>query len=134
VSFMQWIGVSGNKLQGLVALWVREVPELRNNPYRPGDLVIYTVSKQSPTPGPRARAIHPSESGEDYTYVVDKFWMVSEVIGDDRVQIVTRRGKTRTVSVDDPLLRKAGWWQRFRYRDRFPGPETLQNPATAAQG
>ncbi|MBL8814213.1 MAG: hypothetical protein JNM43_28855 [Planctomycetaceae bacterium] len=105
---------------------------MRTHTYRPGDLVIYTVSKQSPTPGPRARAIQPSEYGEDYTYVVDKFWMVSELVGDNQVQIITRRGKTRTVSIDDPLLRKAGWWQRFRYRDRFPSPESLQSTTAAA--
>jgi len=55
--------------------------ELRHSEYKPGDLVIYTVTKQSPHPGPRARGIQPSEGGEDYAYVVDKFWMVLEVLG-----------------------------------------------------
>ena len=99
--------------------------ELRHSEYKPGDLVIYTVTKQSPHPGPRARGIQPSEGGEDYAYVVDKFWMVLEVLGDDQLLLATRRGKRRTVLITDPMLRKAGWWQRLRYRNRFPGRELL---------
>ena len=98
---------------------------MRHSEYKPGDLVIYTVTKQSPHPGPRARGIQPSEGGEDYAYVVDKFWMVLEVLGDDQLLLATRRGKRRTVLITDPMLRKAGWWQRLRYRNRFPGRELL---------
>ncbi|HCP13380.1 MAG TPA: hypothetical protein DIT89_13690 [Planctomycetaceae bacterium] len=93
--------------------------------YKPGDLVIYTVSKQSPHPGPRARSIHPSESGEDYAYVVDKFWIVVELLADGQLILATRKGKRRTVAATDPLLKKAGWWQRLRHRRRFPAKELL---------
>ncbi len=99
---------------------------LLNNRFESGDLVIYTLTKQSPHPGPRARSIHPSESGENYSYVVDKFWMVARVVSTTQIEIVTRKGKTRTVDVTDPLLRKATWWEKFRYRNRFPAPDVLQ--------
>jgi hypothetical protein len=100
---------------------------LLNNRFESGDLVIYTLTKQSPHPGPRARSIHPSESGEDYSYVVDKFWMVSRVTDDRQIEIVTRKGKTRTVDVTDPLLRKATWWEKLRYRNRFPTHDVLKS-------
>ena len=93
--------------------------------FLPGDLVIYTVSKQGLHPGPGARDIQPVPNGEDYTYVVDKYWMVQGFSDSGRIIIVTRRGKTREVTAGDPLLRKATWWQRLRYRDRFPSPEVL---------
>jgi len=104
--------------------------ELRQTEYKPGDLVIYTVTKQSPHPGPRARGIQASQGGEDYAYVVDKFWMVLEVLSGDQVLLATRRGKRRTVLVSDPMLKKAGWWQRLRYRSRFPGQEVLSEKSS----
>jgi hypothetical protein len=106
---------------------------LQNSSYQRGDLVIYTVTKQSAHPGPRAREIHPSQLGEDYSYLVDKFWMVAELRSNEEIVIVTRRGKTRQVSVNDPLLRKANWWQRLRHRNRFPNPEILNTAAASHQ-
>ena len=90
--------------------------------FQPGDLVIYAMPKRSRQPGPRARSIHPAPMGDDYAYVVDKFWVVIELVGDDQVLLKTRRGKTRIVRLEDPLLRKARWWERWRYRNRFPAP------------
>lgn len=105
---------------------------MQSQRYQPGDLVVYTISKRSPHPGPRARSVHPAELGEDYSYVVDKFWMVVGVDANKKVQIVTRKGKIRTVSIDDPLLKKANWWQRFRFRNRFPDRSILQSIASGA--
>jgi hypothetical protein len=104
--------------------WKR-VPALQNHYYQPGDLVVYTMPKMSPHPGPRARSIHPAQSGDDYSYVVDKFWMVARLLDNGAVLLVTRKGKTRAVCASDPLLRKAGWWIRLRFGNRFPGPEVL---------
>ncbi len=91
--------------------------------FRPGDLVIYTMPKRSRHPGPRARSIHPAQRGDDYSYIVDKYWVVVEVIG-TLVYLRTRRGKTHSVPFDDPLLRRANWWERWRHRDRFPDPNS----------
>ena len=104
--------------------------ELSHSAFQPGDLVIYTVSKQGLHPGPGARDIQPVPNGEDYTYVVDKYWMVQGFSDSGRIIIVTRRGKTREGTAGAPLLRKATWWQRLRYRERFPSPEVLaENPS-----
>ena len=70
--------------------------------------------------------------GDDYSYLVDKVWMVAEVLPDNKLRLVTRRGKYRVVVADDLLLHKAGWWQRFRNRGRFPALELLQASSAEA--
>ena len=87
--------------------------------YRVGDRVIYRATSRSTHPGPRALHVRPEISGEGYQYEVDKFWAVQEVRTNVLV-LVTRRGKLRVVDASDPLLRRAGWWERIAYRDRFP--------------
>lgn len=93
---------------------------LLSNRFKQGDWVIYRKTKFTPHPGPRAQDIHPAPGGDDYTYSVDKFWTVAEVLDDGRLVLKTRRGKTHTISPNDPLLRKAGLIERFVYRSRFP--------------
>jgi hypothetical protein len=86
----------------------------------PGDFLIYRKSKASPHPGPRARNVQASENGDDYYYEVDKFWTVSDVLDDGRLVAVTRTGKRVYLTPADERLRKAGWLERMRYRQRFP--------------
>ena len=88
-----------------------------------GDWVIFSAPKHSAHPGPRAKDIRPERSGEGYLYVVDKFWVVSEV-RDHQVVLKTRRGKTHVMDADDPHLHLASWWQRLVCRGRFPKSET----------
>jgi hypothetical protein len=90
-----------------------------------GDPVIYRVFKTSTDPGPRAQEVYPAEHGDWYSYQVDKYWAVSEVLADGSLKLVTRRGKQHTVPADDPRLRVARWWERWFYRDRFPAPPAL---------
>ena len=84
-----------------------------------GDRVVVRVCKRSTHPGPRAQHVRPEQSGEGYQYEVDKFWSVGEV-RDDQLVLLTRRGKVRLADVNDPAIRRAKWWQRIIYRDRFP--------------
>lgn len=88
--------------------------------FSPGDAVVYRKCKHSSTPGPRARSIDPVPRGEEYTYTVDKFWMVVEASPDGSVVLETRRGKKHTVQSTDDNLRHARWWERLVYRGRFP--------------
>jgi hypothetical protein len=88
--------------------------------YRPGDRVVYTATKHSAHPGPRAEAVHPEEHGEGYWYDVKKYWLVVQVGGDGCITIITRRGKERAIASDDPRLRPARWWENLFLRDRFP--------------
>lgn len=96
--------------------------------YKPGDLVIYLKSKVSPRPSPRAENVHPAPAGEEYSYAVQKYWIVSAVVDSRTIEVRTRRGKTHRVNVDDPLLRKAGLVDRLFRRSRFPD---LTAPVTA---
>lgn len=83
-----------------------------------GDWVIYRKTKFSAHPGPRARNVAPAARGDNYVYNVDKFWVVLE-ISDHGLRVMTRRGKEQVVSVSDPNLRRANWWERLRNRSRF---------------
>ena len=88
--------------------------------YRPGDRVVYTATKHSTHPGPRAEAVHPEQHGEGYWYDVKKYWLVVKVQPDGLVVVVTRRGKERSIPAGDTRLRPARWWELFFFRDRFP--------------
>jgi len=90
------------------------------SPYHRGDPVIYRVSKSSKRPGPRARAIRPAKGGDEYRYVVDKFWIVGDVRNDGMLVLMTRTGKRHVVSPDASDLRHATLWERWWYRGRFP--------------
>jgi hypothetical protein len=88
--------------------------------FRKGDPVVYRKVKSSTHPGPRAHDIQPSGGGEDYVYVVDKFWIVTEVRDDGQLKLVTRTGKTHLVRSDDIGLRHASWRERLFSANRFP--------------
>lgn len=86
---------------------------------KPGDWVVYRKSKQGPAPGPRAQHVTAAPKGDDYAYVVDKYWIVEDVASDQTVLLRTRRGKIHRVSLEDPALRKAGPIVRLLCRQRF---------------
>ena len=90
--------------------------------YQPGDWVVYAMPKASEHPGSRAREVTPTPHGDDYNYVVDKFWTVAEVRSDGKILARTRRGKEHVLDSHDPLLRHAKWWERLLHRKRFPSP------------
>ena len=107
-----------------------------SRPYAPGDPVVYHKTKYSPTPGPRAREVSPSPHGDNYGYVVDKYWLVKECRPDGVLVLITRRGKEHVIQEDNPNLRHANWWEKFVHRNRFPDlhSETepvAENPASA---
>jgi hypothetical protein len=92
-------------------------------PFQVGDWVVYTKTKSSTHPGPRAEQIHPAPQGESYRYVVDKYWRVARELDGDRLEIVTRTGKRHQLSAQDPNLRKPSWLERLRFRHRFPAAD-----------
>lgn len=97
--------------------------------FKVGDQVVYRRTKHSTRPGPRAQDIRPAPSGDVYRYGVDKFWLVVEDREDGTLVLQTRRGKKRTVAADDPKLRPAGWWTRYRYADKFPEQDAVSAEA-----
>ena len=87
--------------------------------FKVGDWVIYRQQKHSTSPGPRAENIRPARRGEEYTYQVDKFWIVVAVNPDGSIVAKTRTGKEHVLDRDDLSLRKARWWERILWRSRF---------------
>jgi len=88
--------------------------------YKPGDRIVYRLSKYSSHPTPRAVEIRPEPKGECYSYEVLKYWIVAGVQPDGQIVAVTRRGKRRVIHSEDPALRHARWWERLFFRGRFP--------------
>jgi len=82
-----------------------------------GQIVVYQKPKCSTHPGPRAHDVHPAEHGDNYTYVVDKFW---KVVGLSEVEIVlkTRQGKEHVIKLDDELIRKLHWWEKILFKTK----------------
>lgn len=96
-----------------------------------GDWAIYRKQKRSTSPGPRAESMHPDEHGEEYTYIVEKYWVVEEILESGELQLITRRGKRHVVSPDDPRLLKPGIFKRWALGSRFREVEkTLQAEAS----
>ena len=98
---------------------IEAVKGLMTGGLRPGAWVVYRKTKFGPKPGPRAKEVSPAEHGDLYSYLVEKYWVVTEVLPDGRLRLRTRKGKERTVSADDPNLRPARWWERLLRRGRF---------------
>lgn len=97
---------------------------MRVREYRIGDPVVYRRTKHSTSPGPRAEDIDAAPKGDIYTYKVDKYWIVNNVLPDGTIEIRTRRGKTRNIDQADECLRHASLIERIFKADRFPAPET----------
>jgi hypothetical protein len=95
--------------------------------YQPGDRVIYTATKHSSHPGPRAEAVEPEPHGEGYSYNVKKYWRVLDVRADGTLIVVTRRGKQRSIPASDSHLRPARWWENVFLAARFPQQEEIQD-------
>jgi len=87
--------------------------------YQRGDTVVFRKTKVSTRPGPRARDIHPSPRGEQYSYHVDKFWVVLES-SEAQLVVGTRRGKRLVLDPLDPQLRRARWWEHLLWGQKFP--------------
>lgn len=83
------------------------------------DWAVYRKQKTSKTPGPRASDVRPAGKGDSYNYMVDKYWVVEDVLEFGEIRLCTRRGKRHVVAADDPHLRAANWWERLFYRSRF---------------
>jgi hypothetical protein len=81
--------------------------------------VVFRRAKFTSHPGRRAQGIRPAVNGDDYSYVVEKFWIVSRVLADGKLELQTRRGKTHVIEGDDPNLRHATLWDRLRHRSHF---------------
>ena len=92
---------------------------MRSKRFAAGDWVLYRKLKYSRLPGPRAQSVEPAPNGDGYSYFVDKYWTVEEVLGDGRLKLRTRTGKTHWIGANDPNLQRITWWNRWRYKRQF---------------
>ncbi len=88
-----------------------------------GDWAVYEKQKTSSSPGPRAQDVTPATSGETYSYIVEKYWVVVQLQPENMLRLRTRRGKEHIVSAHDPRLRKARWWEKCFFASRFPAAD-----------
>lgn len=103
---------------------------MRTERFQRGDPVIFTKTKFSAHPGPRAEDISPSSHGESYSYLVKKFWTVLER-EEHRILVLTRGGKRHWVNLNDPALRAPTWWEMIRHRERFPAIDDSDSETSA---
>lgn len=96
------------------------LPHMRHSRISIGDRIVYQKTKFSPQPPPRAHHVSASAKGENYVYLIDKYWVVTDVLADGMVVAQTRRGKLNHVRLDDPNLRKAGFFESRLHPERFP--------------
>ncbi len=99
---------------------LKRVDEAQTPAVAVGDRIIYRKIKFSAQPCARAYDISASNKGENYTYLVDKYWVVADLLDDGRLVARTRRGKLNYIRPDDPNLRKAGVIETLFHRNLFP--------------
>lgn len=89
---------------------------------RAGAPIVYRVQETSTCPSPDAVSVYPSERGESYDYLANRYWRVEEVIEDDWIVALTPLMEHQYLRRNDPNLRKASLLERLRYAGRFPTP------------
>ena len=100
---------------------------MKGRPFKPGDSVVYRKSKVTTHPGRRAQGIRATRKGDYYSYFVDKFWVVRQVLDNGMLLLETRRGKQHVIDPTDPNLRHPSLMQRIRYRSRLSKLQQLQS-------
>jgi hypothetical protein len=85
-----------------------------------GEKVVFAKEKHSGRPGHRAQDVSASAKGDNYSYIVEKYWVILEVREDGNLLLATRRGKKHELPADHPNLRPASFFERFLLRRRFP--------------
>jgi hypothetical protein len=58
-------------------------------------------------------------TGDGYSYSIDKFWLVENVLADGKLLLQTRGGKQHLIDENDPNLRFVTLWDQICYRARF---------------
>ena len=91
-------------------------------PLRPGAPILYRMQESSTCPSQDAIDVYPSEHGESYSYLAQKYWRVEEVLEDGSILALTPLMEHQYVRPDDPNLRRANLIERLRYAARFPSP------------
>ena len=84
--------------------------------YKVGDFIVFKKWKASTNPSPRAKDTFPSPHGDYYTYRIDKYWKVVDIIDADTIEVETRRGKRHRISVKTENVRKMNFLDKWLMR------------------
>ncbi len=76
--------------------------------FTPGDRVVYEELQAA------------AAAGQSSAYVVEHFMTVRESREKGTLVLMTGKGTLHVTHNDNPNVRRASLWERFRYRDRFP--------------
>lgn len=87
---------------------------------RVGQRVVFAKDKYGEMPGERAQQISASPKGDAYSYIVEKYWVVDEVMDGGVLLLRTRKGKLHHIHQEDPGLRLPTLWERLFLAGRFP--------------
>jgi hypothetical protein len=85
-----------------------------------GDCVIFDEVPQTASIESRSGGELDSATGEESAYIVQHYMTVRESSQKGTVVLQTKSGKMHVTLNTNPNLRRARWWERVLYRDRFP--------------
>lgn len=102
---------------------------MRTHRFQVADRIVYRKTKCSLHPGQNARLVSPASNGDEYSYCVDKFWVVVSVSSDGTLLAKTRRGKLHRLNPNDPNLRHATLLELLFDGSRFPAPMSVTEEA-----
>ena len=96
--------------------------------FKLGMLVVYRSQRHSTSPEPNAKGVFAAPHGDDYSYYVEEYARVAAVLPDGKLFICTKNGTQHTLQIEEPLLRRAGWWERLMLRKNFPACNDIVVP------
>ena len=88
--------------------------------FKLGMLVVYLIQRHSTSPEPNAKGVYAAPHGDSYSYYVEEYARVAAVLPDGNLIIHTIDGAQHTLPAEEPMLRRAGWWERLMLRKNFP--------------
>ena len=98
-----------------------------------GQRVVFAKDKYSESPGERAQQISGTPKGDGYSYIVEKYWVVDELLESGMLLLRTRRGKLHRIHAEDPGLRLPTLWERLFLGSRFPTADSQQETSAGEE-
>jgi hypothetical protein len=97
-----------------------QVEKYMRRQFKLGMLVVYLIQRHSTSPESNAKGVYAAPHGDDYSYYVEEYARVAAVLPEGNLIIHTNTGAQYTLPAEEPMLRRAGWWERLMLRKNFP--------------
>jgi hypothetical protein len=92
--------------------------------YAVGDHVVYHKPRHCPPSDGRSWNICASRHGDAHP---NKYWIVSSVLTDGMIEVMSAKWKVHPVKENDTNLRKASFIERLLFWHRFPPLPKIRN-------